>query len=1766
MLLCLCCQLGPWSASAQIRDGGIDPANLGKGEWLWYMSSATNQLGGYVSSVTNENSLMLFLKSQGTRYVIVKAANSDQLFYGSYTHPQFTSNLVDAAHAHGLWIFGYNYSYGQNIPAEIPLADYVFNQGADGLVWNAEAEWESNQTWIGTNGPALAWQLCSAVRSNWPTKFLAHAPFAIVGMHSSFPYKEFGYWCDAVMPQIYHFSLAKSPSAAINWTDVNWAYYQNLWRNLPPANINGLAVYWTNAIKPLVPIQDVYGPPYWAPTPGKDVQEFLDYLAADLNTPVVGGYCGANFFRADLHDAQQWAYIRAGTPGTAAGVVNNIVLDDAAASVVGAATSVRTFYLTNNTMPRFEGCGSGTDTNSFGTNYLALGQGSGGNYVQFTPNIVVPGDYTVYQWHPYRAEASAGAPFVINYNGGSTTVYANQQINDGDWSVLGTFNFAAGSSGDIRVTDAIAESGSVALADGIKLVFVPATVPPAAPSGLTASAVGGLQIELSWSNNATNAVHNVVGRATIDGGPYTDIAVLPFSSTGYSDTALAGETAYYYVVRAVNGAGESANAEQASATTPPAPPTIILQPQSQYREPGQSATFNVTATGTLSPDYQWLKDGVNLTDGGNVSGATTPQLTLTNVYGNDAGAYSVVVSNPYGSVTSRVAMLIVIDPLITSQPAGQKREPGQSVTFSVTAIGTPPLGYQWWKDGAPLAEATSSSLTLTNLQRADAGGYAVVVSNPCGSVTSVVAFLTIGAWLPVLTDDFDADTSSYWTVNRSSADTRVQFGYDYSADGIPPAPDSGGSTRGVRMEANLSWGASAAVSISPLGLALPGDYRLRFDLWMNANGPFPAGGVGSTEHFAAGVGTDGNQVQWLSAGSSADGVWFAADGEGGSGDTTITGLPDFAAVTGTTLQTAESGVYAAGPDSNSRGNGHPYYAGTFPGGQSAPAWQQSAYAQQTGSLYVGTLGFGWRQVEITKIGNMVAWFIDGLPIATVANVSLTGSNVFVGYYDFYPSISDNAALSFGLVDNLQVDLEVSSVPAAPQVLLQPHDQIVPWLNNATFRVTAAGAPPLSYRWHKDGLALADGGDISGAATPLLILNSVLRGDEGGYSVVVTNAVGSVTSQVATLTVLDPAIVTQPVSQERSPGESVTFSVSAVGSPPLGYQWWKDGLALAQGTDASLTLANLQDTDAGQYWVVVSGPYGSVTSAVAVLTVNLVTADTFNPGANGDVFSLAVQPDGRILLGGEFTVLGGQTRNRIGRLNGDGTLDTLFNPAAGSAVYSLALQPDGRILAGGTFMTLGGQARIAIGRLNSDGTLDAALNPAPYGFVYSLAVQPDGKMLVGGYFNTLGGQTRLCLGRLNSDGTLDATFNTGADSVVLSLAVQPDGKILVGGAFATLGGQTRNRLGRLNSDGTLDPTFNPGADAGVYSVAVQPDGKVLVGGSFTNLAGQARYHLGRLNSDGTLDTAFNPGANGIVYSLPLQADGKILVGGEFTMLGGQTRNYLGRLNCDGTLDTTFNPGAAGGAEPHVASLTLQPDGKILVGGVFTTLAGQPRVNLGRLCNNEPATQSLSCEGSTLTWRRGGTCPEVWRTTLEVSTNGTDWLSLGPGTPVAGPPAGQPGGWQWTNVSVPAGATVRARGFVAGGLNNVSSWFVETNLVTSVSFIAWLQHYGLPTDGSADYLDTDGDGHNNWQEWRCQTCPTNALSVLRLLPVPSDGTNVTVTWQSVPGVTYFLERSTNLSASPPFSLLAPKLPGQPGTTTHTDTNAATLAPLFYRVGVP
>ncbi|HEX8564478.1 MAG TPA: hypothetical protein VF648_02330 [Pyrinomonadaceae bacterium] len=352
---------------------------------------------------------------------------------------------------------------------------------------------------------------------------------------------------------------------------------------------------------------------------------------------------------------------------------------------------------------------------------------------------------------------------------------------------------------------------------------------------------------------------------------------------------------------------------------------------------------------------------------------------------------------------------------------------------------------------------------------------------------------------------------------------------------------------------------------------------------------------------------------------------------------------------------------------------------------------------------------------------------------------------------------------------------------------------------------------------------------------------------------------------------------------------------------------------------------------------------------ASLNVRGQLVDSFSTNINDNVNAIKVQADGRILIGGNFTRVNGETRNRIARLNPDGTLDTTFgNADVNGQITTIAIQADGKILIGGQFQTVGGQTRISMARLNANGTLDTEFNvnlTSPFNFiyVYALAVQPDGRILIGGVFSGVGGQTRNHLARVNADGSLDASFNPNPDSYIESITLQPNGKILVGGRFSAFGGSTRHRIARLNADGTLDATFNspfttPTNHRGVVSIAVQADGKIIIG-DYTTTVNSVKP-VTRLNADGTLDEAFNQNIENIdnVLSVALQPDGKILVGMFLT-----NTFKLVRLNTDGKRDPGFIPYP----NSSVHTINVQPDGKILVGGSFNEIGGVTRSGIARL---------------------------------------------------------------------------------------------------------------------------------------------------------------------------------------------------------------------------
>jgi uncharacterized delta-60 repeat protein len=423
------------------------------------------------------------------------------------------------------------------------------------------------------------------------------------------------------------------------------------------------------------------------------------------------------------------------------------------------------------------------------------------------------------------------------------------------------------------------------------------------------------------------------------------------------------------------------------------------------------------------------------------------------------------------------------------------------------------------------------------------------------------------------------------------------------------------------------------------------------------------------------------------------------------------------------------------------------------------------------------------------------------------------------------------------------------------------------------------------------------------------------------------------------------------------------------------------------------------------------------------------------------------------------------------LNADGTVDASFVLGTSAlGVHSITVQADAKILVGGDFVALGGQGCTGFGRINSDGTLDVRLDPGEASFtcdVSTVAVQADGKIVVGGSFPHIAWETLPYYGnieRLNADGTLDTSLRyTYTVDSVYSVAAQPDGKVLVGGAFTY--------ICRLNANGTLD-SLNSSPNGAVQALALQADGKILVGGYFTTLGGQSCPYLGRLNSDGTVDSSFNTGANGPVFCLAVQADGKILAGGLFTSLGGSPRRCIGRLNADGTVD----PSLTVGANWTVSCMALQADGKLLVGGLFTSLGGVNRSYIGRYDSSTAATQCLTFDGSTLTWMRGGSSPEVWRTTFDYSLDGTSWTSLGPGIRI-------PGGWQLSTPTLPASTTFRARGYTSGSF--VETVRKGTLVITNISMAGpelVIQGTGGVSDGTY-YLLTSTDASLPPANWSC-----------------------------------------------------------------------------------
>lgn len=518
--------------------------------------------------------------------------------------------------------------------------------------------------------------------------------------------------------------------------------------------------------------------------------------------------------------------------------------------------------------------------------------------------------------------------------------------------------------------------------------------------------------------------------------------------------------------------------------------------------------------------------------------------------------------------------------------------------------------------------------------------------------------------------------------------------------------------------------------------------------------------------------------------------------------------------------------------------------------------------------------------------------------------------------------------------------------------------------------------------------------------------------------------------LTTVTRAQPILTVSPAGAAETEGGAVSLRVVASGATPLTYQWSRQGALLAGATTPMLVFAPLRATDAGSYTVTVTDRAGATTSVPVVVTVlpapiPIVDAQfRADPTLDGFPTALLALPGGSVLLASGRRELS-STTDRLLRLLPDGRIDPAFREGVAgkptnnsSAILALALQGDGKLLVGGEFTSYAGQSRPRLVRLNPDGSLDPSFTPAASATanpVRAIVVQPDGRILLAN-----SGPVPV---RLLADGSPDTSFvpapvahpNPPNTYYVFGVALAASGKILVhrdsGISIPKLDspGPTSDtaRIDRINSDGTNDGGFTPIRSlAGVTRMHSLPDGQVMVSGfvGFTPIptGGVVRQQdptplLRRYRSDGSHDTSYvpNAGVSGLSNVAFFYENGAALALGGYRETGGaQVFRPIVRLDANGALDLSFHSGTGSSLLTHVQ---VSNDGKVLIAGPFDVFNGVFTPRVARLNNvpgeatNAPVVLALTADNSTV--KAGEPL------TLRAAVNGSGSLSYhwsGPST--------------------------------------------------------------------------------------------------------------------------------------------------------------------------
>jgi hypothetical protein len=660
--------------------------------------------------------------------------------------------------------------------------------------------------------------------------------------------------------------------------------------------------------------------------------------------------------------------------------------------------------------------------------------------------------------------------------------------------------------------------------------------------------------------------------------PYVEASPAPAYIWFYNGMLIPGETnaflaltnvtaidAGQYFVVAVNGLGAAASRV---TTLTVAPSVIWYGPYSTFLNSNQSLRLSVSVNSTRPVTYQWYFNNSS------IAGATDSYLNRVPATTNDAGSYFVVVSNSFGMVTSQVAVVGVnrMAPYISEQPQSQLGLVDAGVNLVITAVGSPPLFVQWRKNGFILPGAEHFNLYLTPTLN-DAGAYDVVIRNAFGSVTSIVATVTVTSAPPrILYGPMDivAREGSYPTF-EVGVEAWPLPRFQWRRDGIPIAGATDSFLQLSQVTAADSGNYSVVVTNSA-GAVTSRVARLTlygvppYFVTQPIDAPARAGEYVTL--YAEADGAPEPEYQWHFNGEPLPGETF-----------TYLTIPD--------IPPSRAGLYTM-TASNASGIAVSRVA-TVTVRLEAPAFVQQPFGRtllwgESLSLYASATGGPPPTYQ---------WLFNGAPLPGSTNQNL--------YYQFAtPAQSGNYVLvASNIVGVATSQVAVVTVNAqAPSFVTQPAGGSALWGNYFGFYGYASGGPPPSYQWLFNGLPIA------GATNTYLQFSYVVPANAGNYRLVAFNAVGTATSAVAVLTVnaQAPTFTQQPSGQAVLWGDQVNFYGDAVGGPPPTFQWLFNNVQIPGATSRSLYLNPVTPSQAGSYRLVASNPVGVTTSQVAVLTV------------------------------------------------------------------------------------------------------------------------------------------------------------------------------------------------------------------------------------------------------------------------------------------------------------------------------------------------------------------------------------------------------------------------------------------------------------------------------------------------------------------------------------------------------------------------------------